>query len=250
MAKFKSTAHHAVRVVHYNPRLALLRRFFLGLLLLTTVVAAAATGWYVGQDQQFSMVRERVEMQERLVAQEAELENLRHQVAVLDRGNKVEREASEAVRREMRALNEKIYGLEKEITFYRNIMSPGGGADRLRIQRLELSARPGGEGLRYKVVLTQVTEKRDQVRGEVHIELLGRQGGERATVPLSELAATGDFQFRFRYFQELEGEFTLPDGFEPETVRVTARSSGRRPVEVAREFTWLVQETGVNVRQG
>ncbi len=250
MAKYKSTAHHAVRVVHYNPRVAMLRRLAMTVLLVFAVLAAAGAGWFMAQDRQLAMVRERAGMIETLERQEQEITDLRQQVAVLSRGNKVERQASEAVRREVRALNEKMYGLEKEITFYRSIMSPGSQADMLRVQRLELSGRPDSEMVRFKVVLTQVTEKREMISGSVEIEVVGLQDGETRRLQIVEMSGPEDIRFRFRYFQELEGEFVLPAGFQPEAVHVTARSSGRKPVEAAREFTWLVQEVGVHVRQG
>lgn len=241
MAKYKSTAHHAVKVVHYDPRVALARRTLFLLLVLAAVIAAAGGGWYIAQDRQIEMLREREQMRRTIDEQGAELRDLRHRVAVLDRGNEVERKASEAVRREVRALNEKIYGLEKEITFYRNIMSPGGGADKLRIQRLEWSRRAAGM-VHFKLVLTQVTEKRELIQGSVRLELKGAQDGEGRSLGLADLGQEEDIPFRFRYFQELEGEFALPQGFRPETVRVTARSKGRKPVEVEREFSWLLQE--------
>ncbi len=250
MAKFKSTAHHAVRVVHYNPRVAWIRRGLVGVTLATAILGAAGGGWFIGQDRQLAMMSEHSGMQNTIAQQKAELDDLRHQVAVLSRGNLVERQASEAARREMRVMNEKIYGLEKEITFYRNIMSPGAGADKLSIQRLELAGRAERGPVHFKLVLTQVTERREQIKGSVKLQVIGEQGGAPRTLSAAELGATGDIQFSFRYFQELEGEFALPEGFQPQSVRVTARSTGRKPVEVEREFTWLVQEVGANVRQG
>ncbi len=250
MAKFKSTAHHAVRVVHYNPRVALFRRVAAIMAVAAAVLAAGAGGWYVGQGRQLVVGREQAEMTGQLESQQAELADLRHQVAVLSRGNKVERQASETVRREVRVLNEKIYGLEKEITFYRSIMSPGSRADKLSVQRLELASRPENNLVRFKLVLTQVTEKREMISGAIEMEVAGKQDGESVRLAVADLGGPQDIRFRFRYFQELDGEFVLPEGFQPEAVHVTARSSGRRPVEAVREFTWLVQEIGVHVRQG
>ena len=49
---------------------------------------------------------------------------------------------------------------------------------------------------------------------------------------------TGSIRFRFRYFQNIDGELTLPDGFEPEEIIVVAQSSGRNAQKLERRFAY------------
>jgi len=62
-------------------------------------------------------------------------------------------------------------------------------------------------------------------------------------LPLSEAAKTeradGQLPFQFRYFQNLEQDIVLPDGFEPRAVTVEVRSPRMDPVRES--YSWRVQ---------
>lgn len=251
MAKYKSAAHGSVRVVHYNPAAQFARRLVTITLALGLVLASGLTGWYVGQNRQIALSSERSALSEELDESRREAEALQRQVVVLQRGNAVERQASEQVRQEVTALNEKIYQLEKEITFYKNLMSPAAGAKRLQVHDLALETTSRDRRFRFKLVLTQVTERRERIKGRVKMTVSGVADGSRREISLGQLGVDAEeISFSFRYFQELEGELTLPEGFAPESIRVTARSSGRKPLRVEREFTWSAQEAESHVGQG
>ncbi len=251
MAKFKSGAQGSVRVVHYNPAAQFARRLVVTMLTLGMVVASGLAGWYVGQNRQIALSSERTALSEELVESQREVEALQRQVVVLQRGNAVERQASEQVRQEVTALNEKIYQLEKEITFYKNLMSPAAGAKQLQVHDIALETTSRDRQFRFKLVLTQVTERHDRIKGGVKMVVSGTSQGTRHELSLGQLGAGAEeISFSFRYFQELEGELTLPKGFAPESIRVTARSSGRKPLKVEREFTWSAQEAESHVGQG
>ncbi|MBP1688753.1 MAG: hypothetical protein H6Q33_4896, partial [Deltaproteobacteria bacterium] len=44
------------------------------------------------------------------------------------------------------------------------------------------------------------------------------------------------------YFQTLEGDFSLPEGFQPLQVRVRAEIKAGRPQQAERTFDWTVVE--------
>ena len=52
---------------------------------------------------------------------------------------------------------------------------------------------------------------------------------------------------RFRYFQAVEGELSLPEGFEPEGVVVTATAVKPGNAEVREQFSWQTREKFTNV---
>ncbi len=49
---------------------------------------------------------------------------------------------------------------------------------------------------------------------------------------------TPEPSFRFKYFQQLEGYLTLPDGFSPTRLLVTLEAKGQRK-PVIRKYSWL-----------
>ncbi len=120
----------------------------------------------------------------------------------------------------------------------------GRGDTGLSISRLEID--PTGELSRYSYRL--VLRQRDAdgqtlLTGHVRMELAGRLGGQPASIPLGDLgqgAETRDILLRFRYFQNVEGEFTLPEGFIPEAIKVEAISTAPLAKTVAQEFEWIM----------
>jgi hypothetical protein len=64
----------------------------------------------------------------------------------------------------------------------------------------------------------------------LRLSLRGRSGEEQVVDLaewLSDATRSVDFEFSFRYFQELEWEFRLPDGFVPERLQVELVPGGR-----------------------
>ena len=54
--------------------------------------------------------------------------------------------------------------------------------------------------------------------------------------------ADGQLPFQFRYFQNLEQDVVLPEGFEPRAVNVEVRSPRQTPVRES--YPWQVQAEG------
>ena len=65
------------------------------------------------------------------------------------------------------------------------------------------------------------------------------------SLPLADILPEGntfDPGLNFRYFQNLEGEFELPEGFVPEQVEVKAESTKPAANKVEKIFSWSVVE--------
>ena len=62
---------------------------------------------------------------------------------------------------------------------------------------------------------------------------------EEKQLVLSELdnEKSDAVRFRFRYFQNITGRMTLPDGFEPRLVMIAAQSSGGNQ-RLEKDFDW------------
>jgi hypothetical protein len=45
-------------------------------------------------------------------------------------------------------------------------------------------------------------------------------------------------RFRFRYFQNIDGELTVPEGFEPREIMVVAKMTGRNNQRLEKKFDW------------
>src|SRR5690606_40817254 len=104
---------------------------------------------------------------------------------------------------------------------------------------------PGGaeQHFRLRLVLVQSMRQDAVVSGSVRIQIEGVQDNKPTELALSEARAepTGDanLPFRFRYFQNLEQDIVLPQGFEPRAINVEVRTAKLAPVRES--YPWQVQ---------
>ena len=158
----------------------------------------------------------------------------------------VGRDAATALRKDLQQRHGEIVRLREEVTFYKSLMAPGDVVEGLQIAELEL--RPQRKSrLRYKfaLLLTQVALRRNVIRGELRMDVVGTQAdGQEVVHSLTDLQEQGDYplRFRFRYFQDMQGELELPEGFVPRSVLVTAQQKGKDTTQVT--FPWPQELTG------
>ncbi len=112
----------------------------------------------------------------------------------------------------------------------------------LRIERLDMKSSAENNIFNFSLLLTQIVEKHDYIQGGVEITIVGQQSGAERELTLAALSRDSQksIRFRFRYFQNIDGELTVPDGFEPTQIMVVARTSGRKTQRLERKFDWLL----------
>ena len=172
---------------------------------------------------------------------------LREQVAILERSSQIDQQAAQDVKADLGQLEVELQAAREEVEFYRGIVAPGDVQPGLRIHRfnLERGAVPGK--YRYELVLTQLKHNDKYVTGTVDWKIAGLLLGEPGEVALAGVTnpPIEQLKFRFRYFQELAGTITLPEGFEAEEVTLSIKPGGKgksEPVEAV--FDWPAQDSG------
>jgi ribosomal protein S13 len=204
--------------------------------------------YHYGLDQglatKVAVVVERDSLRSALGLSEGNLAGLRQQVADLKLGGQVDTRANEEVRQAVEALQTQIAELNEEIRFYKGVMVPNADAKGLRVERLDLRPTGATNRYRYSVMLTQIVDKHEYIKGVVEVSLIGTQSGEPRTYRLNELDTeiSDEIRFRFRYFQNIEGELTLPAEFLPTDMVIAARPSGRDAKGIEKTFVWQVKE--------
>jgi hypothetical protein len=150
---------------------------------------------------------------------------------------------------EVRSLNaqlrKRVSALEEELTYYQRVMNPIRNDKGLRIDTVEIEKTVDERRFWINVVLTQLgKQNRTPIRGGLSVKLEGSSKGEKKVYQLSALQEKNDLpdiKFRFRYFQEISEEFVLPEGFVVEKVLLSASSSGRKTMQIAKEEPWPFQ---------
>jgi hypothetical protein len=241
----KGSKQEKMVVVPYRPG----RRFLLVCLLALGVGTSAVGGFMFGymntlRIQQSGQATQQ-ELNEQLIGVETENSDLRRQVAILDRSSVMDQRAIEEVQETIVGLRDRIAQLEQDIVYYRQVVSAETEDTGLIISQLDIDATREANRYRYKLVLRQQDADGDTfLTGHVNINLVGSRGEEQQILPLRDLSAEQDqlnIRLRFKYFQNIEGELVLPEGFVPDRLQIAAVSV--EPVEksINQSFSWVVE---------
>jgi hypothetical protein len=241
----KGSKQERMVVVPYRPA----RRIILGILLVVGVGASAAVGflysYYATIESQQGELASREELSEELQSSGLENSELRRQIAILDRSSVMDQRATEEVQSTIVTLRERVAQLEQDIVYYRQVVSDETGETGLVISQLDIATTSTAGVYSYKLVLRQLDADGDSyLIGFVNINLVGSQGEDQMIFPLREVSQEQellDIRLRFKYFQNIEGSLSLPDGFVPERVQIAAVST--EPVEknINQDFSWVVE---------
>ncbi len=216
----------------------------LGLAVLAVFVSHQR-GFSSGMENQEAALKELARYEGQLVASQKREKELEQKVANHSMGAEVDRKANESVRQEVIVLKEEIAVLTEENSFYRGLMAPTKNKRGLSFGAVELSQSDRPRTYSYKVVMQQLATNHNLLNGTLLCKVVGRADGVDVEYNLNQLSSqlkTDVIKLRFKYFQTVEGQLQLPEGFEPLRIELVAKSTGKNPVTVEKRFGWLVEE--------
>ncbi|MDN3638383.1 hypothetical protein QWY82_06090 [Simiduia curdlanivorans] len=244
MSSVKGSKQYRLEVKPYRPVYRFLIRLTVLLLVAGFVYAAHWYGKTQALSYQEQALEERDQFEAALQERQIEAETLRQEVANLRLGSKVDQAASEDVRNEVIALKAKIAELEEDIGFYRGLMSPSAESKGLTIGSLNVISTGVARHFNYKLVLQQLTSNHQLLTGSVTFTIVGRQGELPMRLALKDVSSSvNDINIRlgFKYFQNVEGELVLPEGFEPNSIEIVAKVRGSSSAAIEKKFGWLAE---------
>lgn len=246
MSAVKGSKPTRMVVVPYRPYARLTLVVAVVVLVLLTGVSSYFIGKYRGTSEEAGLLAERDSLRQELAQKAAEAEELSQQVANLRLASEVDRASNEDVRNQVIELKEKIANLEQDIAFYRNLMAPNENQRGLTIGSVDVISTGIPRRYNFKVVVQQFAINHQVLNGSLNITIVGYDGEEARRIPLKDLSDQvdeEDIKLRFRYFQNIEGQLQLPEGFEPERIELVAKSTGQNGTTVEKKFGWLTQES-------
>jgi len=227
------------------------------LLALLFILALLMGGWSLFEYGRFSAGydsseanRLQITWQNQKIKLNESITRLRGEKAILARAAQIKREAYAELNGTLGQLQSEILELKEELAFYRGIVSPRDAAARgLRLQSMNLESNGQPEGYRYKIVLTQVLKNDKVTYGRVNFSVEGTLKGVPTNLSISELTekSVKELNYRFTYFQSLEGNIKLPKGFYPRRVRLQILPWGRRGDAILKSINWPIKETTTDV---
>lgn len=171
-------------------------------------------------------------------------EELRRQVALLETSRKIDEEAYRQVEQKLSGLQDQILTQREELAFYRGILADQETG--LRIQGLELLDGESRLTYNLRLVLAQAMRATKRISGSIDLRVEGERDGEPVVLTLSDLGIEGERRkalttFSFRYFQNLEADLVLPEGFSPARLVVTLKPNGSKAEPEEKAFDWALR---------
>jgi hypothetical protein len=204
-------------------------------------IAIGFTGYWIGREH--DPYRSRGNATDNSASAERVVE-LERKLADIQLGQVVDGDANESLRQTIKSLRDELSAAQDEVLFYRQLMAPSEAQRGLRVEKLELTAGASATEVKYRLLLTQVTDRADWINGTVSVDIVCTSGSEQVVLPLTEMSQveTYPLTFKFRYFQDFTGTLVVPDGMKPEQVVVTAATSGKDAKRVQKTFSWTLEE--------
>ncbi len=168
-------------------------------------------------------------------------QELREQLARAVRSSEIDSKASEELMTTLARREKELLDLKEELDFYKSMVATGGKAGgALSIRSFALKATDGKGKFHYKLVLARVDGKGKPIKGRVQLRLQGRKEDKSVTLEWRDISSGGKKmpRFRFQFFQTLEGELMIPEGFKPEHILVKVIPEGKKQRSVQQSFSW------------
>lgn len=180
-----------------------------------------------------------------LLAEQSALADARQQISNLSTGAALDRQAVEEVRAVIREQKTQIANLREELALYRDTMDPSDREKGISVRSWTVQATAEPSRFLYRAVVQQLASKHQNLKGQLQVKLSGRDTEGERSYPLEDLseqfkAEQGKLQFK--YFQIVVGELVLPEGFEPQSVDLSASTRSPIKLEAAKQFNWQVEE--------
>ena len=248
MPPVEATPEYDLAVVPYRPYYSVIRAFIVIVVAVLLCVLSFYAGHYRGTTIEQSAVVERDRLRKLYDGSAEIIQQLEQNVANLKLGSQVDRKATEQVRLRVVELKNRIAELERDNTFYRDLMRPDSDDKGISIGAPTLALSTTTENtFDYKMVVKQQTENRLQVTGYLEFQIVGKN--EEGNLQryflhqLSSVESAEKIKLNFRYFQRLEGAMVLPSGFTPERIELKVVSFKPKKALIEKKFNWVIKES-------
>ena len=175
------------------------------------------------------------------------IEDLQNQVADFEQSTanadlslEVGRNLLEQMRKDMVASQAQIETLQEQIKFYQSLMDPNPEKGGVYIETVDIEPASFDGEYRYNIVIAQRSSNHRKVKGKINVEFISEFNTDDVqTLALSELTETGKaLPLGFKFFQQLDGDVVLPEGFNPTKVRVMVQLEGDSSPRLDETYDW------------
>ena len=182
--------------------------------------------------------QERTQLQQVIAGLKGQIQNLHAQMAQLQTLQAGSTREHQELAQEIAALQAQVDRDRQDLAVYRGVIAPGSSGTSLQVQQLRISAADVANHFVAHLTLMQGGKPDATVSGEVSVRVMGELHGAAAAVDALGSAAKGAVSFR--YYQTVDYQIVLPDGFHPSDVHVTVRDTRTNTASGTQSFPWSV----------
>ena len=212
--------------------------------LLMTTIAAYFLGKYRAQVEWQQAIEALDVLESDFTAMELEneklMQSLEFEKAKSSRDLQIKRQAYDEVAQTLASSSREIASLRENIRFYESIIEGDGNKQGLQIKTVSLQSDGTVGNYRYRVIIVNSDYGKQKSKGELLIEVEGLMEGDLKTIKVATGSAGKDAQLLFKYFQRVDGLLTIPDGFLPQRLHITARLSGKKTEKKEKWYNWNI----------
>lgn len=218
----------------------------LALLWVSILVGAFYLGFVWAVDADERLRRKNSQLVSQSNQQAIKLRVLSQRVVHAEKTAEIDRMAAETVRQELLGYRKKVASLHKDLAFYRSLMAPDELAKGFTVHQFDVNFDALTNTYSYKGIVTNAGGAGNVISGALSILLTAQKGNETVEQLLSELPDFSEempIKLRFRFFQNIEGEFKLPSDYEPVSMVLSARlkASSKPPQRSVYDWAKLTQ---------
>ncbi|MCV2883730.1 hypothetical protein OE749_03310 [Aestuariibacter sp. AA17] len=193
-------------------------------IVLLLIVAAGYVGYQFGFSMQAAQQAQSATLQQSVTNLKQENDSLTKNLNIVGVELEVQKLAAEKAQRTISEGLEREAALKEQLTFYQKVMAPELREQGFVIDAFDVEPSVSDGFYRFDLVLLQQSKIKRAVKGSVTFSISGSQDGQPKRYNQTALLASEAkaLAFSFKYFQVIEGQLRLPEGFVPEKVSIKA----------------------------
>ncbi|MCB5189107.1 hypothetical protein LG200_13945 [Methylobacillus caricis] len=164
-------------------------------------------------------------------------EALLAKVVFAERQLQVQRAMQEGLAKELAGVQEESMKLKESVNFYQSILEENASGDRAKLNSFKLEKGKAANQYQYHLVLSQQGSHSKAIQGSLKLALEGTDAtGTKVKMPLkNDQDNAAQIKINFRYYQRVDGSFTLPDGVTGEMVEASFLENGAKQPNISQK---------------
>ena len=158
---------------------------------------------------------------------------LKSTISKLETRLAVNAETLNRFRAELADSERQVDELEKELVFYRDIMSSSEDVSAVKLRPPNLSWDPERRSFEYRAVVQRLAPGTQFYRGRLMVQILDSEGKA-----IEALSSTSRHDLSFKYFQRISGTIEVAETVIPASVRFDIELSAPRKRRYEQTFDW------------